>query len=153
VPKQTKDKGIYVLELHFYENIRIEHKRFSQYLFPTGYYYYIGSAQKNLQKRIKRHILKTKKLHWHIDYLTSLNNTRIENVFIFPELTKDNECKIVDNLETKFNLEHKIIGFGNSDCNICKSHLLFSKKRISYNQLFSLYQSTVLFIPSASDIC
>ena len=150
--KQTENSGIYVLEILVSKRLKLNHKIFSEKNFPKGYYYYIGSAQKNLHKRIQRHIKKTKKLHWHIDYLTSIKEILITNVFIIPNFKKENECKLVGQLENVFGLEHKIIGFGNSDCNECKSHLLYIKEKISYNQLCSLYQSTVLFIPSSSEI-
>ncbi len=150
--KQISNQGIYILELFSPTTIRLNHKKFADKTLPKGYLFYVGSAQKNFIKRIERHITKNKKLHWHIDYLTTRSEIKLERIFIFPNATKENECKLVSNLANIFHLEYPLIGFGNSDCNNCKSHLLFSKVKINYNHLCSLYHSTVLFIPSESDI-
>ncbi len=144
--------GIYLLEIKILQKFSIEIGKFGKVTFEKGFYYYIGSAQKNLHQRILRHIRKSKKLHWHIDYLNSENNSKIENIFIFPNYPKNEECLLVDSLEKNFHQSHKVKKFGNSDCIKCVSHLLFNKKKIDYNHLFSLYQSTVLFIPSSKEI-
>jgi sugar fermentation stimulation protein A len=39
--------------------------------FQTGYYVYVGSAMQSLEKRIKRHLRKTKKVRWHLDFISS----------------------------------------------------------------------------------
>lgn len=150
--KLTSDSGIYILELFCTKALKIMHPKFRDYEFSQGNYYYIGSAQKNLKNRIARHLKKDKKLHWHIDYFTSENDVKITRVFILPNFTKEFECRVVFKMGNIFKLQHKVLGFGNSDCNICKSHFLFSAKPIDYNHLCSLYHSTVLFIPSESDI-
>ena len=41
----------------------------SEFLLKKGIYIYTGSAKKNIDSRIKRHLSNSKKLHWHIDYL------------------------------------------------------------------------------------
>ncbi|MBK7106815.1 MAG: GIY-YIG nuclease family protein [Ignavibacteriae bacterium] len=143
---------MYVLEIKILRKCNIEVRKFGRLNFEKGFYYYVGSAQKNLKQRILRHISKTKKLHWHVDFITSNENSIIKNVFILPNNSKKEECNFVNFLETEFKLLHKIKNFGNSDCNNCISHLLFSKKKIDHNHLFTLYQSTVLFIPSSKEI-
>ena len=145
------NSGIYILELLAKKNFRLTHNKFNNPTLPKGYYYYIGSAQKNLTQRIDRHIRKKKKIYWHIDYITTLNNIIVKNVFILNDFEKKYECKVVDTLITKTKLSTIINGFGNSDCKLCESHLLYSKFPISYNHLCSLYQETVLFIPSSND--
>ncbi len=35
--------------------------------FPAGHYLYTGSARRNLEARIHRHLRREKKLRWHID--------------------------------------------------------------------------------------
>src|SRR5512134_2327284 len=37
--------------------------------FPAGRYVYTGSARRDLEARIARHLSPAKRLHWHIDYL------------------------------------------------------------------------------------
>lgn len=149
----TDNSGVYILELFAEEDFQIPHKKFQSINFNKGYFYYFGSAQTNLRQRVERHIKREKNKHWHIDYLTTKMNISVERVFIIPGLLKNYECILVDNLEKKFKLNNSIANFGNSDCGICKSHLLYSETKINYNHLCSLYQSTVLFIPSSKDIC
>lgn len=141
------------MEIYVKSQISFTHKTLGEIKFQKGYYYYIGSAQKDLTQRVKRHLRKTKKLHWHIDYLTTHAKARIKNTYLIPNKNKDEECKLVNNLEQLLSCKHIIKGFGNSDCNTCTSHLLFSQKEIAYNHFSALYQSTVLFIPSSKDIC
>ena len=145
------NRGIYVLEMFIREKIDFHHNALGNHSFQKGYYYYAGSAQKNLSQRIERHIKKNKKRHWHIDYLTSNNNIEITNVYLLKNYSKNYECKLVKVLIEKYDLEIIIRGFGNSDCKSCESHLLYSNNRITYNHFCSLYQDTVLFIPSCKD--
>ena len=41
---------------------------------------YTGSAKKNIDKRIERHLSKKKNLHWHIDYLLNSDAVQIINI-------------------------------------------------------------------------
>jgi len=99
--------------------------------FPAGMYAYVGSAQNNLEARVKRHLRKEKRLYWHIDYLLTSTNTCITHVYY---LTGDKtyECQTA-----QFIAKHSkpIPNFGCSDCN-CPSHL-FNSNNFSFlkNQL------------------
>ncbi|MBI1933469.1 MAG: GIY-YIG nuclease family protein [Ignavibacteriales bacterium] len=146
------NSGIYILEVKFFRNTKIIIQKFGEQNFPKGYYYYVGSGQKNLTKRVIRHFKKKKKIHWNIDYITSNLNVKTNSVCIINDQSKDEECNLVQILEKQFKLTHKIKNFGNSDCSKCFSHLLFSKNPIDQSQLLALYQSTVLFIPSDNEI-
>ena len=149
----TNNSGVYILELFAEEDFQLLHNKFQSTNFKKGYYFYFGSAQKNLSQRIFSHLKKEKNKYWHIDYLTTKKNISVERVFIIKGLLKNYECILVNELERKFELNTTVTNFGNSDCGVCKSHLLHSEKKINYNHLCSLYQSTVLFIPSSKDIC
>jgi Uri superfamily endonuclease len=86
--------------------------------FEKGFYAYVGSAQTNLEQRIKRHLAKEKRLFWHIDYLLNDNAVRIVKV-LYKQADQTEEC----NLAKVIGEKGKPIGsFGCSDCN-CKSHL------------------------------
>lgn len=112
------------------KNFTAELKRFGSVKLSAGYYYYIGSAQKNLQQRIDRHLKKEKKLFWHIDYLTTNPSLSIKNIITFSHKEKSYECVLVNRLSMKYNLLYPIKKFGNSDCRNCESHLLYSKRPI-----------------------
>jgi len=146
------NRGIYILEIHAEYDFTLSTKAFGKVELPKGYYYYVGSAQKNLRNRIQRHLKKEKNIHWHIDFLTSAQETRITKICILPFAPKSEECATVQRLLT-FKFAHYIIeGFGSSDCHICKSHLLYSPKKITQSQFTFLYQSIVCLIPSSNDI-
>jgi Uri superfamily endonuclease len=125
------DKGIYILELAADQRFNLNIKKFKDELFPIGFYYYVGSAQKNFGHRLKRHLLKNKNIHWHIDHLTTNNYLKMKNVYVFKNAAKTFECKLVQSLVENFKLQYPVNGFGNSDCRLCKSHLLFNKKKIT----------------------
>jgi len=144
--------GIYVLEFFAPNPFKINHSKFCDIQFKSGFYFYIGSAQKNFNSRIIRHLKLKKKLHWHIDYLSTNENICLENVYMFNNVPNSFECKLTNRLQTAFDLIHIAKGFGNSDCNLCVSHLLYSRKKITHSQLLSLYQSIVRFIPSSREI-
>ncbi len=88
--------------------------------FKKGIYAYVGSAQRNMEQRVKRHLRKEKRLFWHIDYLLNSPNARIEKVF-YSETGRGEECRVVTKIAEK---GEAVIGFGCSDCH-CQSHLLF----------------------------
>ncbi|MFA3781679.1 DUF123 domain-containing protein [Melioribacteraceae bacterium 4301-Me] len=145
-------RGTYLLEIKAFSDFSIDSKMFKGNLFPKGYYYYSGSAQVNFQKRIERHLRKTKNIFWHIDYITSLRTNKILTVFIFDGKEKDFECKLVSDLQKNFSLRHVAKKFGSGDCSTCYSHLLYSKTKINHNHFISLYHPTVRFIPSSSEM-
>lgn len=111
-------KGIYALIIFLSKNKTIKIGSLGNINFKKGKYVYIGSAQNNLEKRIERHLSKTKKFHWHIDYLLQDPNTKIIKV-IKKQAPKLQECKTARFLSKT---QEPIKKFGCSDCN-CKSHL------------------------------
>ncbi|GBD91317.1 hypothetical protein BMS3Abin04_02044 [bacterium BMS3Abin04] len=144
-------KGIYILEIFAEKSFKVNSKKFYGKIFKDGYYYYVGSAQKNLKSRIDRHLKREKKLHWHIDYITAIRTNTISNIYLFPDKDKDFECSLVQDLLKNTLLYTPVKDFGNSDCSICDSHLLYKKKRITYSHFSRLYHSIVRFIPSSKD--
>ncbi len=149
--RQPVNKGIYTLEIFAQKLFGVSIKKFSHNTFPQGYYYYVGSAQKNLRQRLARHIRKNKKIHWHIDHITVLDSNELEQIFLFPGAEKSLECELADYFEKELELDSSYKGFGNSDSNCSSTHLFYSLKKIDYNHLFSLYQSMVRLTPSEID--
>lgn len=83
-----------------------------------GCYIYTGSAKRNLQARVRRHLGEHKRLHWHIDYLLSIPGVRVNGVSYF----KTAECTI--NRATRGHIV--IRQFGAGDCHAgCGSHLKY----------------------------
>lgn len=90
--------------------------------FPAGIYVYTGSAARNLEARIERHLRREKTLRWHIDYLLAEPDVRIVEV----RRSARPECEL--NARTAGSIP--VPGFGASDCrNGCGSHLKLTGRR------------------------
>ena len=87
--------------------------------FKKGYYVYVGSGQRYLEKRIQRHKKKIKKVKWHIDYLTTNSDVRVMEAAAY-NLPKKYEC-ILANMLRSMGFK-SVKGFGSTDCK-CVSHL------------------------------
>ncbi|HHC72064.1 MAG TPA: GIY-YIG nuclease family protein [Thiotrichales bacterium] len=90
--------------------------RLGRFTLPPGRYFYTGSARRNLEARIARHLKRRKKRRWHIDWLTTHPAIRVVEVIrsTLPE------CE----LNQRTGGEIPIPGFGASDCRAgCGSHL------------------------------
>jgi Uri superfamily endonuclease len=112
-------KGVYVLAIKVNKSASVNvgvQRRFS---LDKGFYAYVGSAQKCLEKRLMRHFRKAgKKRFWHIDYLLAMDCVSIVKVF-YKEAEKREECETAQYFST---VSFPISGFGCSDCR-CESHL------------------------------
>lgn len=114
------NRGNYLILLKIPEPAEITAGSLDSRLYAPGWYVYAGSAQKNLSKRINRHLRKIRKQkHWHLDYLTPY----AETIKALPILSYRNlECSLAKALA---DLGGKAIpAFGCSDCR-CKSHLYY----------------------------
>ena len=101
------------------KEIELKVGKLGKFIFPIESYFYTGSAKRNIDKRIERHLSKNN-LHLHIDYL--LNNDAVQ--IIDTKKSQMTEC----NLNKKTEGTIIIDGFGSSDCNLsCKSHLKFKE--------------------------
>jgi len=97
---------------------RVAVGRLGAFEFPAGRYVYTGSARRNLEARIARHLRKEKTLRWHIDYLLAVPQAHVTCV----ERSAQLECAL--NQATAGTV--LIPGFGASDCRAgCGSHLKF----------------------------
>ena len=117
-----KENKTYIL---FIENSRLLSLHVGRGLFcifPKGIYIYIGSAKKNLKKRISRHFSNKKKLHWHIDYF--LPYTNIIDVYTGEVEEKNLVSSVLNNINPKIPCE----GFGSSD-SPHPSHLFLIKNK------------------------
>lgn len=128
-------KGIYCLIIRVKKDIKVKIGSIGHLNFKKDLYAYIGSAQNNIDKRVERHIKKTKARFWHIDYLLAKKETLIKKAF-YKKADKKEECRIASLL---IKSETPVNGFGCSDCNCC-SHLfrlksLKSIKKLKFKEL------------------
>jgi Uri superfamily endonuclease len=113
-------KGSYVLIIELNNDKYIQIGSIGKIYLKKGFYAYIGSALNGIDQRIKRHVRKNKKVHWHIDFL--LKNANVVDVF-YKESDVRKECDIAKIFYENFLIIPK---FGCSDCK-CKSHLFFGE--------------------------
>ncbi len=112
----TKTPQSYQLFIHIKEDITLKIGKLGYFEFPAGYYVYTGSARRNIEARIRRHLSKNKKLHWHIDYLLQHPAVKI----LSTQTSELAECVLNQQIEGSVVVE----GFGASDCRQwCGSHL------------------------------
>jgi Uri superfamily endonuclease len=114
-------KGIYVLIIRINKSIRPTIGALGEIDFQAGLYAYVGSAQNNLEFRVKRHLKKEKRLFWHIDYLLTNPASEVTEVYCL-EGDKTRECQIAQLLSQ---YSESVPRFGCSDCR-CGSHLFHS---------------------------
>lgn len=115
--------GVYLifLELRLAEHIRSTGR---EWRLPPGVYAYAGSARTALFPRILRHLKFVKKIHWHLDLLTTRPTVGVPLVLCTsrPELT---ECRLIRLVREHCPAAVPVAGFGNSDCPTgCPGHLL-----------------------------
>lgn len=91
--------------------------------FKPGLYIYMGSALRNMDKRITRHLRRKKKVFWHIDHITADKRFFVEGAYIIDRPQKM-ECIKAEKMAGIF---YGVAGFGSSDCG-CRSHLFYAGK-------------------------
>ncbi|MEE8348831.1 MAG: GIY-YIG nuclease family protein [Acidobacteriota bacterium] len=111
----------YQLHIRLKKNTSLTVGKLGTFTFPTGWYIYTGSARRQIQNRVARHLSRKKKMRWHIDYLLAAPHANIIRV----TLTHKEECCL--NQETKGSI--LVPRFGSTDCRAgCGSHLKFSER-------------------------
>jgi len=117
-PTDVLSATVYQLDIVLAADARIAVGRLGEFLFPAGRYVYTGSARRNLDARVRRHLSRDKKQRWHVDYLLMAELAEVVGVRLF----EDGECAV--NQAT----EGVVVapGFGASDCRSgCGSHLKY----------------------------
>jgi sugar fermentation stimulation protein A len=119
----ARNSGCYLLVLEIAAQAETEVGSLGTIAFKAGWYVYAGSAMKNLNQRVSRHLRKIRKAkHWHIDYVTPF----AKSISAFPIRSYRNlECELAAALQ---NLGGKgVPRFGCTDCRECASHLYYFK--------------------------
>ena len=113
-------KGIYALEICLSRDVCLSVGALGKIDFRRGVYMYIGSGQRNLEQRVRRHCREDKKVFWHIDYLLNDRSARTMKVRI-KRAGKPEECLVARELCRQGT---RVVSFGCSDCR-CGSHLFW----------------------------
>ena len=95
----------YILLIYYNESCDIVVGRLGHVKINKGYYIYIGSAKKNINSRLNRHLSAKKNKFWHIDYVLSnpfpflivniWTSQELIECQISKELFKSNYCYLV----------------------------------------------------------
>ncbi len=152
VEEHNIDGGVYLCVLRLPADKKIRVGALGAVNFKKGYYTYVGSAAKNLNKRMKRHGKKDKKLFWNIDYLVE----EAEFVRILPIRTRDDlECALARRMRGIS--EWSVKGFGASDC-ACSTHLFATKEdpaaQEDFHEMLSYFRAERFLpvpVPSPAD--
>lgn len=104
------DGGLYLTVLELQQSATVEVGALGTFDFDPGWYVYVGSAQKGLSKRMRRHKRTRKRKHWHIDYFRNAADT-VKN---YPIRGAVDESKLADDI-AGLGRRHPP-GFGATDC-------------------------------------
>ena len=102
-----------------------------------GKYLYTGSAMgssaTSLERRLQRHAARSKRLRWHVDYLTSKPGCRVTGA-VFVVSNKRYECDVNRKISEELELRPVLPRIGASDCD-CDGHLLGPERRLTKRSL------------------
>lgn len=127
--REGQNKGAYLLVGYLPCSRLVEVGKQGVYPLERGYYVYVGSGMGSLSGRVKRYFRASKKIHWHIDFLSPfLKDIRV----IFIRGSESLECDLARELGE---FSHSVPGFGSSDCS-CGSHLFFFSSNPLHNVPF-----------------
>lgn len=114
-------KGTYALICILEEACDIPMGRRGTLSFEQGTYVYVGSAMSGVRQRVRRHLSREKRHHWHIDWF--LDAARVDDVGVCKG-DKSQECATACALSQRGST---IKGFGSSDCR-CDGHLILIRE-------------------------
>ncbi len=114
------DSGLYIAIFNLEKALTIEVGKFGRHDFVPGYYFYAGSAKRNMMSRLDRHASQNKPLRWHIDYLSIYAQMLGAVILEDFDIT---ECELAEELSLLY--QRIIPGFGASDCK-CEGHLFYN---------------------------
>jgi len=118
-------KGTYILIISVNEPSSVHVGQLGELQLHHGTYLYVGSAlgtgSTSLQHRLARHLLKTKRLKWHVDFITTLSQARIRYIVVV-ETSRCLECLICRHIACLDGVGCPMQGFGASDCSHCRTH-------------------------------
>ncbi|MFQ6124547.1 MAG: DUF123 domain-containing protein [Candidatus Heimdallarchaeota archaeon] len=126
-------KGTYILIISVSKPAIVNVGQLGELQLLPRTYLYVGSAlgtgSTSLQNRLVRHLLKPKRLTWHIDFITALPHARVRYVVVI-ESSHHLECLLSRHIARLNGIKCPIKGFGSSDCSTCETHFYSFDKSI-----------------------
>lgn len=111
---------LYAIHLKIDHPMAITVGKLGHFHLNEGIYIYVGSAKKNIQARINRHLQLEKTNRWHFDYIRPFGY--ITKIITYEQSI--GECSLAEKLRKQVSGVYPIKGFGSSDCR-CFSHLIY----------------------------
>ncbi len=135
------DRGTYALMLQSHVSLSLRVGALGNITICPGYYIYVGSAfgPGGLRARISRHVKRSKKRHWHIDYLRDHADLKAVWFDSYPAVQEHQWAEVVGRLR---GMRVPFPRFGASDCG-CASHLFYSATAPSLSALGRRLESYV----------
>lgn len=118
------DRGAYILVFYNDAHFRKTIGALGEREFKPGFYVYVGSAMRGLEKRIKRHLQKKKRVRWHLDYI-SPNLMKSDKVYPIRcgNRTEEELARQLMSICDDF-----VPGFGSSDSAVGSHFFYFSQR-------------------------
>ncbi len=130
------EAGTYALFLHLEEELQMQVGALGPCSFPMGVHVYAGSAMGGLRARLARHVRRDKRVHWHVDRLTTATGCRVLGAVVFTSPVLQ-ECDIIGSLEGVKGVDDAEVRpprFGASDHG-CRGHLVWMGEEASITQV------------------
>ena len=119
-------KGTYTILVTCESSMRVKFGRLGYAEVGKGFYLYTGSAlgrgAVSLEGRLKRHSRVSKRVRWHVDYLTCHPSAKVKAAVCLRS-PRRLECLISRAVSGKMNASPLIPHIGASDCK-CRGHLV-----------------------------
>jgi len=119
-----KTAGVYVLIFKLETPLELQVGRLGRHTLPAGTLLYVGSAfgPGGLRARLAWHLKSQKRIHWHIDALTSVI---LPVAYLCDASGRRLECQWAQHLADLPGAFIPVPGFGSSDCRAgCAAHLI-----------------------------
>lgn len=137
-----QDGGLYVVWLRLSAPCKVRIGALGAMQFQPGIYAYVGSAQRNRDARIRRHLRLDKPLRWHFDYLRPCGTVVAVSL---AEGDRAGECILAERLRVQAGAAIEHPRFGASDCR-CPGHLLYRSEAPDFVLLDKALGTTTLRI-------
>jgi Uri superfamily endonuclease len=123
-------EGAYLIHLYLSHPKKVTVGSLGKILFLPGNYFYIGSALRGIEQRVKRYLClaqgKTGGGRWHIDSLLKLPEVCLVSIYASPGVK---ECTLSHTIAVHPNIVIPVPKFGATDCRYgCKAHLYYMNK-------------------------
>ena len=139
-----------MLVLEFPDAVRVRVGALGFLHFDAGSYLYVGSARRNLRQRVARHLATTKRVRWHIDYLTTRPGVRVVGAVMVQNLSLA-ECDLAKKIGLDLDGTVPVPGVGMSDCrNRCPAHLWWRRRPTTLDEVVAVLPGLPVVVVSGT---